>query len=109
VTIALEVAADFADIAEKDGAPSRRGRTTSAWDAAIAALTFDRVANHDNPHVPPCGSSPHRRFRLAAIARRERSAVRRRSTWGEAFKMFVFDRLPGRLATAMRIAVGHEE
>jgi glycogen debranching enzyme len=30
------------------------------------------------------------------------------STWGEAFKMFVFDRLPGRLATALRIAVGHE-
>src|SRR5262245_45119228 len=46
VTIALEVAADFADISERDCAPSRRGRTTVAWDAAIPALTFDHVAHH---------------------------------------------------------------
>src|SRR5262245_25043284 len=38
--IALELSADFADVAEKDGDPPRRGRTTVEWDEAGSALTF---------------------------------------------------------------------
>jgi glycogen debranching enzyme len=45
-TLRLEFAADFADISEKDGTPSHRGSTTSKWDPAAEALTFEHRAEH---------------------------------------------------------------
>jgi glycogen debranching enzyme len=48
VTVSLEVAADFADIAERHGPPPRRGRTTSEWNEATQSLTFDHRASHDS-------------------------------------------------------------
>lgn len=47
VVLRLEFAADFADIAEKDGTPSHAGTTRTAWEPESPALLFDHRAHRD--------------------------------------------------------------
>src|SRR5438477_3133367 len=51
VRMRLEFAADFADVSEKDGAPSHHGRTTSSWNEAARALTFEHRAAHGDEQL----------------------------------------------------------
>src|SRR5262245_30669900 len=41
VRLRLEWAADFADVSERDHAPSHGGKTTSAWDERTGSILFE--------------------------------------------------------------------
>jgi glycogen debranching enzyme len=60
VTLRLDFDADFADLAERDGAPSHGGRTTHAWDDVARALTFEHRASHTSHHF-------HRALRIRVV------------------------------------------
>jgi glycogen debranching enzyme len=60
VPLRLELDADFADMAEKDVAPSHGGTTTCTWDEGTRTLTFDH-------HAERAGRTLHRALRIRVI------------------------------------------
>ena len=57
VTLRFEWAADFADVSERAGTPSHRGKTTSTWDESSRVIRFDHQATHN-------GQQLHRALRI---------------------------------------------
>ena len=60
VMLRFEWAADFADVSEKDAAPSHNGKTTSTWDESSGAMLFEHHAQHK-------GQQLHRALRIRVV------------------------------------------